>query len=194
MQLRRLEAMLYFPAVIIGGMMTLGSLAWLYEKTRRKIQHPRWGVLTHDGDHWRFLVPHYRAGEPAVSVEIPGTRKEPDVADLEHFSKLWDKISEFVEQARSRAIEDLQDTYDAVLGEPFEATLRPIVELVAADPQSLDAHWKLSSVSIHQGRDSQRYWNLEFEPSWDEEHQRSAYFDLTGKLLSYDLSVTVIDH
>ena len=193
MQLRRLEAILYFPAVIIGGMITLGSLTWLYEKTRRKFQHPRWGLLTLDGEHWRFLVPHYRAGEPAVSVEIPGTRKEPNAADLELFNKLWDEVSEFVERARPHAIEDLQDSYDSVLGEPLEAELRPIVEQIAADPKSLDTHWKLSSISIHQGRDHQRYWNLEFEPSWDEEHQRSAYFDLTGKLHRYDLSVTVID-
>ena len=193
MQNRRLEAILYFPAVIIGGMVTLGGLAWLYEKTRKKVQHPRWGLLTLDGANWRFLVPHYRPEESAISVEIPGTSKEPHAEALEQFTKLWDDISEIVELARPHAIEDLQDAYDAVLGEPLEATLRPIVELVASDPKALDTHWKLSSISVHQGQNEQQYWNLEFEPSWDEEHQRSAYFDMKGKFLRYDLSVTVID-
>ena len=193
MQLRRVDALLYFPAVIIGGMITLGGLAWVYEKTRRKVQHPKWGTLVLDGDQWRFLVPHFLEAEPAVTVEIPGGRKEPHAEDLERFEKVWPRMPEMVEAARVRAIEDLQDAYDAVLGESLEAELRPIVERVAADPKALDQDWKLGAVRIYEGQQGGRYWSLEFETSWDEEHQRTAYYDLEGKLLRYDLSVTVID-
>lgn len=189
----RLDALLYFPAVIIAGMVTLGSLAWVYEKTRRKIVHPKWGTLTLEGDHWRFLVPHYRVGEPAVTVELSGDKTAPDGEELERFEALWGRVGELVEKARPLAIEDLQDAYDAVLGESFEAQLRPIVERVAADPLALDVDWKLTSISLYQGKGARRFWNLEFEPSWDEEHQRSAYFDLEGNFLLYDLSVTVVD-
>ena len=193
MNSRRMDPLFYFPAVIIGGMVTLGGLAWIYEKTRRKIEHPKWGTLVLDGDQWRFLVPHYRQGEPAVTVEIPGSRKAPDSEDLDRFEKLWPRVSDMVEAARDRAIEDLQDAYDAVLGEPFEAELRPIVERVAADPKALDNDWKLAAMRVYHGLRGDRYWNLEFEPSWDEEHQRTAYFDLEGNFLRYDLSVTVVD-
>ena len=67
------------------------------------------------------------------------------------------------------------------------------MERVAADPKALDQDWKLGAVRIYEGQQGGRYWSLEFETSWDEEHQRTAYYDLEGKLLRYDLSVTVID-
>lgn len=193
MKIRRLDPLLYFPAVIMTGMVALGGLAWVYEKTRRKFVHPRWGTLTLEGDRWRFMVPHYRAGEPAVTVELLGGKTAPDEEEIERFEALWGRVADLVEKVRPLAIEDLHDAYDAVLGDSFETQLRPIVERVAADPSALDADWKLASIRVYQGSKGQKFWSLEFEPSWDEEHQRSAYFDLEDNVVLYDLSVAVVD-
>jgi hypothetical protein len=193
MHQQRPEALLYFPVLIIGGMVTLGGLAWLYEKTRKKITHPRLGTMTFYGDNWAAMVAHYSPGQPTVRVEIPGTRGGPNDEDLASFEALWARMPQVVDSVRPYAIEDLEDAHDAVLGTKDEALTRAIVERIAGQPRLLDADWVLSGVGLHAGRQGSRHWCLEFAVSWDAEHQRSAYLDPDGGLLRYDLSCTVVD-
>jgi hypothetical protein len=193
MRLRRPEALLYFPVLIIGGMITLGGLAWLYEKTRKKIVHPRFGNMIYYGESWTAVVPHYIPGRPAVRVEIPGTRKGPNEEELERFEALWQRMEELVQSVRPHALEDLEDAHDAVLGTRDEALTKSIAERTAGNPMQLDADWTLSAVSMYSGSRGKRYWCLEFEVSWDEEHQRTAYLDLDGQFLRYELSCAVVD-
>ena len=175
-------------------MCALGGMAWVYEKTRRKIEHPVYGTLTFYGDHWAGLIPHFAPGESAVLFELPGDKKGPDPNALERFAALWARIPEVLEQVRPHAVEDLENAHDAVMGTREEASTREVVERIAADPNAFTKDWQLSSVCLrpsegHQGR----HWSLDFEVSWDPEHQRIAYLDLDGRLLRYDLSCAVVE-
>ena len=192
MRARRPEALLYFPAIIIGGMLTLGSLVWVYDKTRKRITHPKLGTLTFYGDHWEAMVPNYRAGKPAVRVAIPGTRKGPGEEELARFDALWARISELVETIRPHALRDLEDNHDSLMGTRDEALTAGIVERVAGNSAALDEDWVLSAVAVHQGR-RDRFWALEFGVSWDEEHHRTAYLDGDGQVVGYDASCVVVD-
>lgn len=192
MRTRRAEALLYFPAIIIGGMLTLGGLVWIYDKTRKRIVHPRLGTLTFFGDHWEGSTPHYRSGKPAVRVEIGGSRKGPSEEETERFEALWKRINELVEEIRPHALRDLEDNHDSLVGTRDEELTAGIVERVAANPLAFDDDWVLSAVAVHQGRE-ERFWALEFQVSWDAEHQRTAYVDGSGKVVGYDASCVVVD-
>ncbi len=192
MRTRRPEALLYFPAVIIGGMVTLGGLAWLYERTRKKIEHPRLGTLTFYGDHWEALIPHI-PGKLSVCWEVPGGRNGPDASELERFEAFWKRLPGILEQIRPRALEDLENCHDAAVGTRDEIQTRAILERVAAQASTFEQDWTLWTVAIHQGRHGERFWALEFEVSWDLEHKRTAYLEPDGKLIRYDLSCVVVD-
>lgn len=193
LRILRPEALLYFPAMIIGGMCALGGLAWLYERTRKKVEHPRLGRLTFYGDHWVGTVPHYLAQNPPVRIEVPGTRKGPDEQDLERLEALWPKLGALICEIRPHAVEDLEDAHDAVQGTDLGELTRDVIERVATDPAQLDSDWTLSAVALQTGLRGQRHWCLEFEVSWDAEHQRSAYLDLDGRFLRYEMSCAVVD-
>ena len=192
MRARRPEALLYFPALIIGGALTLGGLVWLYDKTRKRIVHPKLGTLTFYGDHWEAMVPHYRPGKSAVRVEIPGTKTGPGQEELERFDTLWTRIAELVEGVRPHALRDLEDNHDAVIGTRNEGLTVKIVERVAANPTALDDDWVLTAVSVYPGR-RDRFWALEFGVNWDEEHGRTAYLNGEGQVVVYDASCVVVD-
>lgn len=170
----------------------LGGLVWIYDKTRKRISHPRLGTLTYFGDHWEASVPHYRPGKPAVRVAIPGTAKGPDEQESERFEALWGRIPDLIETIRPHALRDLEDNHDSVIGTRDEGLTAGIVERVAANPRTLDEDWVLSAVAVHQGR-RDRFWAVEFQVSWDEEHQRTAYLDENGQVVCYDASCVVVD-
>jgi hypothetical protein len=174
-------------------MCLLGGLAWLYEKTRKRIQDPRFGTLIYYGESWMGLVPHYEASEPAVRFEVPGTRKGPEEGALERFAELWAGMPQLVESLRGPAIEDLEDAHDALVGTSDEALTRAVIERVAGQPKELSGDWKLACVALRTGLRGGRHWCLDFDVSWDGEHQRTAYLDLDRRLLRYDASCVVVD-
>ncbi len=188
----RTEALLYFPAIIIGGMCTLGGLAWIYEKTRKKFVHPRLGPMTYYGDGWVVLLSRDGSAQP-VRVELPGDRKTPSESDIVAFEALWARIDEVVEAIRPRAVEDLEDAHDAVIGTSEEADLKAAVERAAEGAATFAEDWVLSGIHQHKGREGQTFWCLIFEVSWDLEHQRVAYLEPDGRLRHYDLSCTVVN-
>jgi hypothetical protein len=192
MQPPRLDPLLYFPAIIIGGMLTLSGLAWLYEKTRKKIVHPRWGTLTYYGDHWVALVPYNNPSGSSVRWEVPGDRKGPDAEALERFEAMWARLPGLLDQIRPHAMVELEDCHDAVAGTRDEPGTRAVIER-ASSPGGLDKDWVLCGLAIYRGERGQSYWSLEFEVSWDPEHQRMAYLDMDGNFVLYDLSCTVVD-
>lgn len=193
MRPHRLEPLLYFPVLIIGGMMTLGGLAWLYEKTRKRIEHPRLGTLTYYGDHWQALVPR-APGKLSVRWEIPGNRKGPDQDDLARFEALWARLDTVLDSVRPQALIDLEDCFDAVTGTRDEADLQAVLERAASGASGgLEQDWTLAGLGIYRGAGGQRYWTLEFDVTWDPEHQRMAYLDMDGSFVLYDLSCAVVD-
>jgi hypothetical protein len=190
---RRPEAWLYFPAVIIGGMCLLGGMAWAYEKTRRKIEHPVYGTLTFYGDHWAGLAPPLAPGSPSVRFEIPGGKKGPEEGAVERFTAFWSRMPEVVELVRPHAVVDLENAHDAVAGTRDETLTKDIIERISADPASFDKDWTLSAVALRPGLRGGQHWTLEFEVGWDAEHQRAAYLDLDGRFLRYELSCAMVD-
>lgn len=185
----RLDALLYFPVLIVGGMCTLGGLAWLYEKTRKKIVHPRLGTMTRYDNGWVALLPHYTRGERSVRVELPGGKSGPDPEPLERFEALWSDVAQAVARVRPYALQALEDDGNA----DENAEIQALMERSAGDLTRLDEDWILSGVSLYQGERGRQYWYLEFDVSWDVEHQRAAYLDLDGCFLRYDLSCSVVD-
>ena len=58
-----------WPIFLFVLLAVLGGLVWLYDKTRKRIVHPKLGTLTFYGDHWEAMVLHYKPGKPAVVYE-----------------------------------------------------------------------------------------------------------------------------
>lgn len=189
MRLSRTEALLYFPALIIGGMCSLIGLAWVYEKTRKKIQHPKLGAMTYYDNGWVVFVAHYNPKEGRVRVEIPGSKAGPEEPLVDNFERFWERIQETVATVRPHAIASLEDDYDAT----DDPLIQAILERTSQSHEHLDQDWQLSQVSLIQGRDQKYYWYLEFQVSWDEEHQRAAYLDLEGHFLRYEMSCSVVE-
>lgn len=189
----RTEALLYFPAIIIGGMCALGGLVWVYEKTRKKVQHPRLGTMTFYDDGWVTTLQRDGGKGRPVRVELPGDRKHPQEDEVLRFEALWARIDEVVEALRPHAIEELEDAHDAVIGSSDEAPAKAALERAAKGGTEFAQDWVLSAINQHEGRSGQPFWCLVFEVSWDEEHQRAAYLEADGAFRHYDLSSTVVN-
>jgi hypothetical protein len=128
-----------------------------------------------------------------VRWEIPGSRQGPNEQELERFEALWARLPQLLDLIRPHAAVELEDCHDAVAGTRDEVLTRALMERVAQDRTSLDQDWVLCGVGIHEGERGKRYWTLEFDVTWDIEHQRMAYLDMEGGFVLYDLSCAVVE-
>lgn len=189
-----MQPIFFLPVLIVGGMCLLGAMAWVYEKTRRKMICPGLGTVTYTGNGWSGLLPHFQADQAAVRFEIPGKKTGPDPLDVDRFLQFWPKVPQQLDLIRPLATVELEDCYDSVSGTREEASLGEILERTATDPKAFDKDWALCQVGLYEGSTQDRYWALDFEVSWDAEHTRCAYLDLDGHLLGYDLSCVVVEY
>lgn len=190
------------PLYIIGTgiciFLAVGLIAWIYDKTRRRIVHPSLGELTYAGDKWWGSRPHFRDGLPAVRLELPGGKPGPDSEAVEKFEALWKERDRYLEAAVGHALEDLDNVAaDLPPEEQREVLGCEYSEELEITTAHLEKTWVLSEIALRdlQPDDSSTVpkwcWVLEFAVAWDDEHSRTAHFDLEGNLLSYDLSCTV---
>ena len=166
------------------GFMALCGVAWVYERTRKKIQHPELGQLTFEWDTWSGLLPHYRQEEPAVRFELPGSKQQPEPGSPEKLLDFWSSISQTISTIRPHAIEEFMEIASAYEGEPEEEIVDQVSQSQGED---FDQHWSLVGIVL-EDNESEATWTLEFEVEWDPEHTRSAYLDNHGNLLGYGLS------
>ncbi len=190
----KMHPIFFLPLLIIGGMCLLSGLAWLYEKTRKKIDCVGLGTVTYSGENWSGLIPHFQTGEPAVRFEIPGGKSGPNPTDVDRLLQFWQTVSQQLDLIRPLAMVELEDCFDNVSGTRDEAPLAEILERTATDSKALDRDWSLCQVGLYEGSTRERYWALDFEVTWDVEHTRCAYLDLGGGLLGYDLSCVVVEY
>lgn len=186
---RNPDAVTWLVGMGMAGLGLLGAAAWLYEKTRKKIQHPSLGTLTFRSGSWTGLLSHYQAEQPAIRFELPGDKSGPSAAELDRFLDFWKNIESTVDTIREQAIlkfEEIADAYE----ESEEAELvSEIQEKLDSDPKSFDQYWVLVEIYREVSKIAPTVgWVLEFEVSWDVEHNRSAYLSVDGQLLNYDLS------
>lgn len=188
----RPEVWLYLPAMIVGTALAVGALLEIYQRTRKTLDHPQWGVMTYDGEWWSF--PWSPLGDPtALRIELMGTRQGPDPQALEIFAHWQTRLEKLTSQVMPHAREDLQtlheclrDTREASLTEPL------IRQLQAGGPETVPG-CRLVALRLWQGRQKAWRLSLDYQMAWDDEHERTASFDSEGRLLHYDLSCTVVD-
>jgi len=172
----------------VGGVVALCAVAWLYDKTRRRVDHPELGELIYHWGCWRGLRPHYDPNLAAVSLEIPGNRAGPNAEDCDRVVKFWDSISETVSGLRAVAIEEFRDLEEDGECEAGDASIEEISAGLQSDEASFDRYWQLSQVSRIAKVSSPIRWTLDFEVVWDIEHTRTAFLDDSGNLLAYNLT------
>lgn len=183
------------PLIVVGGgfglLLTACGIAWVYEKTRKKIEHPSLGTLTFQGDSWIGLRAHFRQGQPAIRFELPGDKDGPEFQSVDRFEQLWASLEKTLAKIRPAALEEFDEIKDCC-DDPDHLELVADIEKHRLDnPEEFDKHWILSEIGLLAG--SRPYWDLEFEVAWDIEHSRSACLDLDGRLLIYTLSCALGD-
>ena len=181
---------LWVPLSLFGGglllLLSLGALAWLYEKTRRRIHHDQLGDLTAYGHDWTGLRVHIHSGEPALRFRLPGDKQGPSPATVAQFEQLWSHLEDILERIRPAAWSEYEQIREC-LDSPEDR------KLVGEIDSDFSRHWWLREIALLRGSQKRLYWSLDFEVAWDPEHSRTAYLDLEEKLLHYDLSCAVID-
>jgi hypothetical protein len=182
------EAVAWLISTAVGGVALLCVAAWVYEKTRRHIDHPELGKLTHQWDCWRGLRPHYNIELPAVAFELPGDKTGPSAQDCVQFLQFWSNLPKTVALVRSHAIEEFREIQECYEDEPDATLVEEIGSRLENDEASFDTDWQLAQVSKAPNSSSQVGWTLDFEVSWDIEHTRTAYLDEAGELLAYNLT------
>jgi hypothetical protein len=183
------EAVTWLVSAGVSSFALLCLGAWVYEKTRKKIQHPKLGPLVYDWGTWSGLIVHYKPGEPGVRFELPGPKSGPVLADSEALLEFWSGIQVRVQEARCPAWEEFQELAEDY-GEEGDAEaelFQEIQEDCLSDESAFENHWWLVSLALSSD-DCAYTWCLEFEVSWDPEHTRSAYFDSDANLQDYALS------
>ena len=185
MRTRSPEAITWLLSVGVGGFAVLCGVAFIYEKSRKKVDHPELGRLTYDWGSWSGTLPHYRNEGPAVRFHIPGKKTGPTTQECEELLAFWKTLENKVVEARNSAIQEFLDIEEAYEGTPEEELVAEIAEDIS-DPTAFDSHWTLAGVARSESGPYQ--WSLEFDVAWDPEHTRSAYFDSEGALFAYGLT------
>lgn len=179
------EAVTWLLGAALSGFAALCAAAWVYEKTRKKIDHPELGPLTFEWDSWSGLVPHYRSSEPAIRFDLPGTKSGPDPEAVNSLLELQTEMATMVTEIRPHAIQEFEEIAACYEGEPEEELVEQISD---GGSQEFDQHWSLVGLVLENPEHSSYAFAFEFEVEWDPEHTRSAYFDGNRNLLSYGLS------
>ena len=178
------EAVTWLISAGVSGFALLCLGAFVYEKTRKKVQHPKLGTLVYDWGSWSGMIAHYKPGEVAVRIELPGSKKGPDLEACEGFLRFWEGVEARVADARELAVEEFLEIRDAYDDEPESDSIEQILQ--ASTDEAFEEYWCL--VGACSSSDATYRWSLEFEVAWDPEHTRSAYFDSSGELKGYALS------
>ena len=163
------------------------ALAWLYEKTRRRIHHDRLGDLTGYCGDWVGMRASFQPAEPALRFRLPGNKQGPAPATVDQFEQLWSHLEAILERIWPAAWSEYQQLRESYLDSPDDQKL---VSEIDAD---FSKHWWLREIALLRGSQNRLYWSLDFEVAWDPEHSRTAYLDLEENLLRYALSCAVID-
>jgi hypothetical protein len=185
MRARSTEAITWLVSVGVGGFALLCGVAFIYEKSRKKIEHPELGRLTYDWGSWSGLFPHYKGEGPAVRFQIPGKKAGPTAQACEELLGFYKSVEDRVGEARESAIQEFLDIEEAYQESPERELVARIADELT-DPTAFDSYWRLAGVARS---DSGPYlWSLEFDVAWDPEHTRSAYYDSEGALFAYGLT------
>ena len=182
------EAVTWLFSTAVASLGLLCAAAWVYEKTRRRIEHPSLGTLTYQGESWAGLKAHFDSNYPAVQFEIPGNKEGPNEEECEKFLNFWTGIQGTIDQIRPHAIEAFQEIRDAYEDQPEAELVDNINSSLSEKVESFDKHWILSEVCQSLESESLVIWTLEFEVAWDIEHSRAAYLGAGKQVLSYNLS------
>lgn len=188
---------LYVIVACIGVLLMVSIIAWIYDKTRKRVEHPTLGLLTFADDSWTGLKEHYRNGEQALRIVIPGNRHGPDSQAVEQLEKVWQHLASLVASVRPVAWEEYLDVKDCSEEKEHVALVQRIAEETEKKAESFDDFWTLSQIELREepcGDEDQDLcwvWSLEFEVAWDIEHSRCAFLDLEQHLLAYDLACAI---
>ncbi|MFA7482130.1 MAG: hypothetical protein WC314_16615 [Vulcanimicrobiota bacterium] len=183
------QAVTWLLSVGIGGFLLLCGVALLYEKSRKKLDHPQLGRLTYEWGSWSGSLAHYKVGNVPVRFLLPGSKRGPEEGLCQELLEFWKSIETRVQHARDFGVEEFREIEEAY-DEAEEAELMErILSDLERDVAEFDNHWLLIGIVRE---DSPNYtWALEFHVAWDEEHTRTAYFDSQGGLRGYFLTCTV---
>lgn len=178
--------------LVTAGFTSFGLLcfgAFVYEKTRKKVEHPKLGPLTFEWGTWVGSLPSPTDGEPSVRFELPGPRTGPQESLCEEMTILWSQIATLTSEARPSALEEFEEIQDNYESDAIEH----IAQAVASDPKSFEKFWTLAGVYRTKSEDGLMAWRLEFEVDWDPEHTRSAHFSQELGFSGYTLSVAEVE-
>lgn len=189
---------LYVVLIGVSIAAAAGLIAWVYDKTRRRIRHPLLGELTYTGHSWWGLRPHFQPDLPAVRFELPGGKSGPDNEAVDRLEQLWKERDTVLERIEPHAIAEMRDCLEAI--EPSETEEFfgfSYQDGMPLERRHLEQNWILSEISLRDAETDDQAtapkwcWTLEFEVGWDEEHPRAAHLDLDGTVLAYDLACAV---
>lgn len=189
---------LYVVIIGVSIFAAAGAIAWVYDKTRRRIQHPVLGELTYTGGSWCGAKPHFVPNRAAVRIELPGGKSGPDSEAVERLEQLWNERDSVLEKIAPYAIDEMRDCLEAI--EPSETQEFfgfAYQDGMPLERRHLENTWFLSEVSLRDAETDDRAtvpkwcWTLEFDVAWDEEHPRAAHLDLDRNVLAYDLACAV---
>ncbi len=180
------------PFYVVGGgfglLMTACVAAWIYEKTRKTLEHPRLGRLTFSSGLWTGLR-HYIPAQPAVRFTLPGDKSGPDPMQVERFEQLWSALGETLERIRPHAMGEYNEIKDC--DQDSELTTEISASLNESE-KGFDKYWNLAEIGLQERPKGKFCWNLELEVAWDIEHSRAASLDLDGQVLNYGLSCALV--
>lgn len=185
---------IYVVGVAVALLIAVSGIAWLYEKTRPKMNHPSLGELSFFGGFWNGLR-NFRSN--AIRLSLPGEKSGPGDDTVTKFEGLWSRLDTLLETVKSNAVEEFRDCVGS-LDEEERKLLEAEVERDLGDVErNFQEHWTLVGVRLEDLQEDETsdiprwYWMLEFEVSWDPEHTRTAYLNLDGELIYYDLTCVV---
>ena len=183
------SALIWLWGIGLGGLGVLSAAAWVYEKTRKKIEHPNLGVLVYGSGSWSGLLPHFKTGQPAVRFELPGDKEGPNAQEIDRFQDFWKNMESTVSSLRDSAIAEFEEISEAYEDSEEAELVENIQKKLSLDAASFDEYWILIEVYREVSELAPSVgWVLEFEVAWDVEHSRAAYLSVDGQLLAYNLT------
>lgn len=187
---------LYVVGTGAGIVLMTAAIAWVYEKTRKRLEHPSLGQIIYSHGHWSGLRKHFSPDEPAIRFELPGDREGPEPEAVEKFEGLWSEMPSILDSIRPAATAEYADIKDTDDSKEHRELVAEIAQAMEFSSESFDKYWQLSEIALKEGQHSENedgwLWCLEFEVAWDVEHTRSAHLNLNKELVEYNLSCAML--
>ena len=160
----------YVVGIVISILVAVSVIAWVYDKTRPRIEHEKLGKIYRSGGYWNGLRAYKGS---AVRFSLPGEKSGPGDDAVEKFEELWSRLDETLEGVREEAKEEFQSLMECLTEEERLSLQAEVEKDLGGVEANFDEHWLLVQISLEdlqqdESSDIPRwFWTLEFEVSWD---------------------------